>query len=105
MRGHGFPWSKLLLVLLVFVAGFIAHDVRSNGSVTGLSECRLLTIFAYLCICGLLIVFILRFRFHHSQVSALLRDHSCISAGLEQNNSLLKAGLQVRSFLVNRADT
>uniref|UniRef100_A0A3Q4GM81 Transmembrane protein 214 n=1 Tax=Neolamprologus brichardi TaxID=32507 RepID=A0A3Q4GM81_NEOBR len=33
MRGHGFPWSKLLLVLLVFVAGFIAHDVRSNGSV------------------------------------------------------------------------
>ncbi|KAL3979515.1 dynein heavy chain, axonemal [Sarotherodon galilaeus] len=33
MRGHGFPWSKLLLVLFVFVAGFIAHDVRSNGSV------------------------------------------------------------------------
>ncbi|KAM4521460.1 transmembrane protein 214 [Odontesthes bonariensis] len=32
MRGHGFPWSKLLMVLLVFAAGFIAHDVRSHGS-------------------------------------------------------------------------
>ncbi|XP_072217903.1 transmembrane protein 214 [Leuresthes tenuis] len=32
MRGHGFPWSKLLMVLLVFAAGFIAHDVRSQGS-------------------------------------------------------------------------
>ncbi|KAM4712472.1 LOW QUALITY PROTEIN: transmembrane protein 214 [Anableps anableps] len=33
MRGHGFPWSKLLMVLLVFAAGFIAHDIRSHGSV------------------------------------------------------------------------
>ncbi|KAM6915586.1 transmembrane protein 214 [Xenentodon cancila] len=33
MRGQGFPWSKLLMVLLVFGAGFIAHDVRSHGSV------------------------------------------------------------------------
>ncbi|KAM8831963.1 transmembrane protein 214 [Spinachia spinachia] len=32
MRGRGFPWSKLLMVLLVFIAGFIAHDVRSRGS-------------------------------------------------------------------------
>ncbi|XP_034383234.1 transmembrane protein 214 isoform X2 [Cyclopterus lumpus] len=32
MRGRGFPWSKLLMVLLVFVAGFIAHDIRSRGS-------------------------------------------------------------------------
>ncbi|XP_068564576.1 transmembrane protein 214 [Cebidichthys violaceus] len=32
MRGRGFPWSKLLMVLLVFVAGFIAHDIRSHGS-------------------------------------------------------------------------
>lgn len=32
MRGHGFPWSKLLMVLLVFAAGFIAHDIRSQGS-------------------------------------------------------------------------
>uniref|UniRef100_A0A672IHJ4 Transmembrane protein 214 n=1 Tax=Salarias fasciatus TaxID=181472 RepID=A0A672IHJ4_SALFA len=33
MRGRGFPWSKLLMVLLVFAAGFIAHDVRSHSSV------------------------------------------------------------------------
>ncbi|KAM9354715.1 transmembrane protein 214 [Pholidichthys leucotaenia] len=33
MRGRGFPWSKLFMVLLVFIAGFIAHDVRSHGSV------------------------------------------------------------------------
>nr|XP_015803087.2 transmembrane protein 214 [Nothobranchius furzeri] len=33
MRGYGFPWSKLLMVLLVFAAGFIAHDIRSHGSV------------------------------------------------------------------------
>ncbi|XP_059213055.1 transmembrane protein 214 [Centropristis striata] len=32
MRGRGFPWSKLLMVLLVFAAGFIAHDIRSHGS-------------------------------------------------------------------------
>lgn len=34
MRGHGFPWSRLLLVLLVFAAGFVAHDIRSHGSFT-----------------------------------------------------------------------
>ncbi|XP_023263966.1 transmembrane protein 214-like, partial [Seriola lalandi dorsalis] len=34
MRGHGIPWSKLLMVLLVFAAGFIAHDIRSQGSFT-----------------------------------------------------------------------
>lgn len=39
MRGHGFPWFKLLLVLLVFAGGFMAHDIRSHGSFTGLSEC------------------------------------------------------------------
>ncbi|XP_017267218.1 transmembrane protein 214 [Kryptolebias marmoratus] len=33
MQGRGFPWTKLLMVLLVFAAGFIAHDVRSHGSV------------------------------------------------------------------------
>ncbi|XP_037541551.1 transmembrane protein 214 [Nematolebias whitei] len=32
MQGHGFPWSKLLMVLFVFAAGFIAHDIRSHGS-------------------------------------------------------------------------
>ncbi|KAF3703065.1 Transmembrane protein 214-B [Channa argus] len=34
MRGHGFPWSKLLMVLLVFAGSFIAHDIRSHGSFT-----------------------------------------------------------------------
>ncbi|XP_033931345.1 transmembrane protein 214 [Pseudochaenichthys georgianus] len=32
MRGRGFPWSKMFMVLLVFAAGFIAHDIRSHGS-------------------------------------------------------------------------
>ncbi|XP_034017636.1 transmembrane protein 214 [Thalassophryne amazonica] len=34
MRGRGFPWSKLLMVLLVFVAGFVVHDIKSHGSFT-----------------------------------------------------------------------
>ncbi|XP_044233320.1 transmembrane protein 214 isoform X2 [Thunnus albacares] len=42
MRGHGFPWSKLLMVLLVFAAGFIAHDVRSHGSFTDSTAARYL---------------------------------------------------------------
>uniref|UniRef100_A0AAY4CJJ4 Transmembrane protein 214 n=1 Tax=Denticeps clupeoides TaxID=299321 RepID=A0AAY4CJJ4_9TELE len=32
MRGQGFPWTRLLLAMLVFAAGFIAHDIRSHGS-------------------------------------------------------------------------
>lgn len=48
MRGHGFPWSKLLMVLLVFAAGFIAHDIRSHGSFAGLSvSCLLVTITSF----------------------------------------------------------
>ena len=35
MKGRGFPWSRLLLVLLVFVAGFFLHDVRTHGSFQG----------------------------------------------------------------------
>uniref|UniRef100_A0A8C5BM95 Transmembrane protein 214 n=1 Tax=Gadus morhua TaxID=8049 RepID=A0A8C5BM95_GADMO len=35
MRSGGFPWSRLLMVLLVFVAGFMAQDIRSHGSFTG----------------------------------------------------------------------
>ncbi|XP_069571566.1 LOW QUALITY PROTEIN: transmembrane protein 214 [Brachyistius frenatus] len=42
MRGHGFPWSKLLMVLLVFAAGFIAHDVRTHGSVAESTTARYL---------------------------------------------------------------
>ncbi|KAF4114997.1 transmembrane protein 214 [Onychostoma macrolepis] len=32
MHGRGFPWWRVLMMSLVFVAGFIAHDVRSQGS-------------------------------------------------------------------------
>uniref|UniRef100_A0A671ST74 Transmembrane protein 214 n=1 Tax=Sinocyclocheilus anshuiensis TaxID=1608454 RepID=A0A671ST74_9TELE len=32
MRGRGFPWWRMLMMSLVFVAGFVAHDVRSQGS-------------------------------------------------------------------------
>uniref|UniRef100_A0AAQ5Z9F4 Transmembrane protein 214 n=1 Tax=Amphiprion ocellaris TaxID=80972 RepID=A0AAQ5Z9F4_AMPOC len=42
MRGHGFPWSKLLMVLLVFVAGFIAQDIRSHSSVADSTTARYL---------------------------------------------------------------
>lgn len=35
MKGRGFPWSRLLLVLLVFAAGFLLHDVRTHGSFQG----------------------------------------------------------------------
>ncbi|XP_062267968.1 transmembrane protein 214 [Platichthys flesus] len=36
MRGRGFPWSKLLMVLLVtYLAGFMAYVVTSHGSFTG----------------------------------------------------------------------
>uniref|UniRef100_A0A667ZGD7 Transmembrane protein 214 n=1 Tax=Myripristis murdjan TaxID=586833 RepID=A0A667ZGD7_9TELE len=34
MRGQGFPWSRLLMALLVFAVGFVAHDIRSHGSFT-----------------------------------------------------------------------
>ncbi|XP_028253849.1 transmembrane protein 214 [Parambassis ranga] len=42
MRGRGFPWSKLFMVLLVFAAGFIAHDIRSHGSVKDSATARYL---------------------------------------------------------------
>ncbi|XP_042591979.1 transmembrane protein 214-B-like [Cyprinus carpio] len=32
MQGRGYPWWRVLMMSLVFVAGFIAHDVRSQGS-------------------------------------------------------------------------
>ncbi|KAL2082587.1 hypothetical protein ACEWY4_022405 [Coilia grayii] len=32
MRRWGFPWSRLLMAMLVFAVGFVAHDVRSHGS-------------------------------------------------------------------------
>uniref|UniRef100_A0A8C9G8X1 Transmembrane protein 214 n=1 Tax=Pavo cristatus TaxID=9049 RepID=A0A8C9G8X1_PAVCR len=32
MKGRGFPWSRLLLILLVFAAGFLIHDIQTHGS-------------------------------------------------------------------------
>ncbi|XP_065443368.1 transmembrane protein 214-A-like [Chrysemys picta bellii] len=32
MKGRGFPWVRLLLVILVFAAGFLVHDIRTQGS-------------------------------------------------------------------------
>ncbi|KAJ6661158.1 hypothetical protein lerEdw1_015294 [Lerista edwardsae] len=32
MKASGFPWSRLVLVLLVFTAGFLMHDIRTRGS-------------------------------------------------------------------------
>ncbi|AWP20331.1 putative transmembrane protein 214 [Scophthalmus maximus] len=42
MRGRGFPWSRLLMVLFVFAAGFIAQDVRSHGSFADSTTARYL---------------------------------------------------------------
>ncbi|NXV78715.1 TM214 protein, partial [Atlantisia rogersi] len=42
MKGQGFPWSRLLLVLLVLAAGFLLHDVRTHGSFQASSTARLL---------------------------------------------------------------
>ncbi|NXA44183.1 TM214 protein, partial [Eudromia elegans] len=50
MKGRGFPWSRLLLVVLVFVAGLLLHDVRTQGSFQASSSARLLRS------CGLLSV-------------------------------------------------
>lgn len=35
MKGRGFPWSRLLLILLVFAAGFLIHDIQTHGSLQG----------------------------------------------------------------------
>ncbi|NXD31700.1 T214B protein, partial [Spelaeornis formosus] len=42
MKGQGFPWSRLLLVLLIFAAGFFLHDLQTHGSFQASSSARLL---------------------------------------------------------------
>lgn len=102
MRGRGFPWTKLLMVLFVFAAGFIAHDIRSHGSFEGasLSPTQHWSWFlVFLWRPNLCFFFCFFFnsdlRFHHSQASSQLRCLRSISAGLEQNNSLHQTRLQV----------
>ncbi|XP_061098135.1 transmembrane protein 214 isoform X2 [Conger conger] len=42
MKGRGFPWSRLLMAMLVFATGFLVHDVRSNGSFKASTTARYL---------------------------------------------------------------
>ncbi|NWX24404.1 T214B protein, partial [Aegotheles bennettii] len=42
MRGRGFPWSRLLLALLIFTTGFVLHDVWTHGSFQASSSAHLL---------------------------------------------------------------
>ncbi|KAM6323566.1 transmembrane protein 214 [Aegotheles albertisi] len=42
MSGRGFPWSRLLLALLIFTTGFVLHDVWTHGSFQASSSARLL---------------------------------------------------------------
>ncbi|XP_030054483.1 transmembrane protein 214 isoform X1 [Microcaecilia unicolor] len=42
MKGRGIPWSRLLLVVLVFTAGFIIHDIRAHGSFQASSSAHIL---------------------------------------------------------------
>uniref|UniRef100_A0A8B9CS67 Transmembrane protein 214 n=1 Tax=Anser brachyrhynchus TaxID=132585 RepID=A0A8B9CS67_9AVES len=42
MKGGGFPWSRLLLIGLVFAVGFLMHDVRTHGSLQASTSARVL---------------------------------------------------------------
>ncbi|XP_005990959.1 transmembrane protein 214 [Latimeria chalumnae] len=42
MRGRGFPWHQLLLMCLIFIVGFVMHDIRSHGSFKASSSARML---------------------------------------------------------------
>ncbi|KAK6490022.1 transmembrane protein 214-A-like [Huso huso] len=42
MKGQGFPWSRLVLVALVFAVGFVMYDIQANGSFKASSVARVL---------------------------------------------------------------
>uniref|UniRef100_H9H1Y4 Transmembrane protein 214 n=1 Tax=Meleagris gallopavo TaxID=9103 RepID=H9H1Y4_MELGA len=42
MKGRGFPWSRLLLILLVFAAGFLIHDIQTHGSLQASTSAHVL---------------------------------------------------------------
>ncbi|KAM9317205.1 transmembrane protein 214 [Gastrophryne carolinensis] len=42
MKGRGFPWSRFLLIALVFLSGFVIHDVRTSGSFQASSSAKML---------------------------------------------------------------
>uniref|UniRef100_A0A8C6KTG8 Transmembrane protein 214 n=1 Tax=Nothobranchius furzeri TaxID=105023 RepID=A0A8C6KTG8_NOTFU len=97
MRGYGFPWSKLLMVLLVFAAGFIAHDIRSHGSVAGLTWCSFLLWNTRFHIYNK-VMFV--FRFHHSHVSLKPADIRLDFAFfLQVNTNTPESVFQVLAYL------
>ncbi|XP_059583593.1 transmembrane protein 214 isoform X3 [Alligator mississippiensis] len=42
LKGRGFPWARLLLVALVFLGGFLMHDIRIHGSFHASSSAHVL---------------------------------------------------------------
>ncbi|XP_043532134.1 transmembrane protein 214 [Chiloscyllium plagiosum] len=42
LKGGGFPWLRLLLVLTIFAAGFVVHDIRTHGSFNASSSAHVL---------------------------------------------------------------
>lgn len=42
MKGQGFPWFRLCLIALIFLSGFLIHDVRTSGSIQASSTMRML---------------------------------------------------------------
>ncbi|KAM4694602.1 transmembrane protein 214 [Discoglossus pictus] len=42
MKDSGIPWFRFLLVSLVFMSGFVVHDIRSNGSFQASSSAQVL---------------------------------------------------------------
>ncbi|XP_020368253.2 transmembrane protein 214 isoform X1 [Rhincodon typus] len=42
LKGGGFPWLRLLLVLTIFAAGFVMHDIRTHGSFNASSSAHVL---------------------------------------------------------------
>ncbi|CAH2330567.1 transmembrane 214, partial [Pelobates cultripes] len=42
MKGRGIPWFRIFLVALVFISGFMIHDIRTHGSFEASSSAKLL---------------------------------------------------------------
>uniref|UniRef100_UPI00398E3296 transmembrane protein 214 isoform X2 n=1 Tax=Pristiophorus japonicus TaxID=55135 RepID=UPI00398E3296 len=42
LRAGGFPWFRLLFVLMIFAAGFVMHDIRIHGSFNASSSAHVL---------------------------------------------------------------
>ncbi|KAM4771391.1 transmembrane protein 214 [Rhinophrynus dorsalis] len=42
MKSGGIPWSRLFLVALVFLSGFVIHDIRTHGTFEASSSAKML---------------------------------------------------------------